>query len=222
MKKQRFQLCLLAALLTMMVLTGCKKEEKMVTDNRTEEAYDIEQVFQPFIDFLAEEEKDLSILKSYSSSVRIIPKTLEQGIKYSLNFGNKDSHSWTFNRDFPSGWKEEYDVTIDNQDFALPGRVEYRLPTASFFPTIPQDVFTSSDVVDVSSGNSEPYSKMISYETEGNQKLKQLLEKEYQLESLDITELTLTVTSEDVFDMVISMSDDSNTYQVSLNLEIIN
>ena len=216
MRKKRFQLCLLAALLPLMVLTGCG--EKMVTENRTKEAYEIEQVFQPFFLFLETEKKDLSILKRYRSSVQITPKNSNQGIEYSLNFGNHTGDGWTFDRTLPSGENEEYEVPIDNQDFTLPEGIDYPLPTAAFFLTLPQEAFTSLEVADVYSSNFETYRRMIVYKTEGSKQLKQLFEKEFQLENLEITSLMLNASSENEFYMHITISGDNNDYQVYLGL----
>ena len=76
---------LLGGLLIMVGLSACGEK---IPENRTKEQYELEKEFQPLFDFLAEEEKDLSNVKIYNSSIYITDRKTKTTESRSIRFEN--------------------------------------------------------------------------------------------------------------------------------------
>lgn len=72
---------LLGGLLIMIGLSACREK---IPENRTKEQYELEKEFQPLFDFLAEEEKDLSNVKLYSSKIFMMDENANSKISSSV------------------------------------------------------------------------------------------------------------------------------------------
>ena len=72
---------LLGGLLIMIGLSACGEK---IPENRTKEQYELEKEFQPLFDFLAEEEKDLSNVKLYSSKIFMMDENANSKISSSV------------------------------------------------------------------------------------------------------------------------------------------
>jgi len=110
--KQFFKIIilLLGGLLIMLGLSACGER---IPENRTKEQYELEKEFQPLFDFLAEEEKDLSNVKLYSSKIFMMDENADSKISRSVYLKPDNTGEYVIEQ---GGQTTEFHVQYNNRE----------------------------------------------------------------------------------------------------------
>ena len=171
----------------LLIMTACTKPEEKIPSNRTKEQYELEKEFKPLFDFLAEDKKDFSKVKSYESKVIITENKVDTD--YTATIENADKVLYTIKR---SDGEENFQATIkDNKLTYLEPVPSETYPDEFFFLTLKPEFFKPLKITDYLRKHSETDMKTISYDLLPNNSLLEQLRKKYNLSDKAIGDITL-------------------------------
>lgn len=169
---------LLGGLLIMVGLSACGEK---IPENRTKEQYELEKEFQPLFDFLAEEEKDLSNVKIYNSSIYITDRKTKTTESRSIRFENLGTEISGEYKIEDGKNEKRIPVTFQSGKIIYKNNVEesekYNIDifnlqlTSKFFSTLP--------ISDFMANHPETYMKRIDHGVKDNYEFFNNLKKRY-------------------------------------------
>ena len=215
MKKNKHLLWLpgLVIILTLLLLlNGCSLGGETIPKNRTNEQYEFEKTFEPMFEFLEQDKKEFTGLKSYTSEVYIKNKDEVKKYEVDLDITKADikgDYTITLGED-----KETVPVTYSN------GKLNYSSEISPLFDeeilnlVVQRDYFTSLDVEKTFKSAETELSDII-YQPENQSELYKKIVKKYNLPSDTKLSVSLGYAYYDRYDILLSIESKEKLIQIS-------
>ena len=215
MKKYKHLLWLpgLVIILTLLLLlNGCSLGGETIPKNRTNEQYEFEKTFEPMFEFLEQDKKEFTGLKSYTSEVYIKNKDEVKKYEVDLDITKADikgDYTITLGED-----KETVPVTYSN------GKLNYSSEISPLFDeeilnlVVSRDYFASLDVKQTFKSAETELSDII-YQPENQSELYKKIVKKYNLPSDTKLSVSLGYAYYDRYDILLSIESKEKLIQIS-------
>ena len=215
MKKNKHLLWLpgLVIILTLLLLlNGCSLGGETIPKNRTNEQYEFEKTFEPMFEFLEQDKKEFTGLKSYTSEVYIKNKDEVKKYEVDLDITKADikgDYTITLGED-----KETVPVTYSN------GKLNYSSEISPLFDeeilnlVVSRDYFASLDVKQTFKRAETELSDII-YQPENQSELYKKIVKKYNLPSDTKLSVSLGYAYYDRYDILLSIESKEKLIQIS-------
>ena len=215
MKKNKHLLWLpgLVIILTsLLLLNGCSLGGETIPKNRTNEQYEFEKNFEPMFEFLEQDKKEFTGLKSYTSEVYIKNKDEVKKYEVDLDITKADikgDYTITLGED-----KETVPVTYSN------GKLNYSSEISPLFDeeilnlVVSRDYFASLDVKQTFKSAETELSDII-YQPENQSELYKKIVKKYNLPSDTKLSVSLGYAYYDRYDILLSIESKEKLIQIS-------
>ena len=197
---------------TLFVLNGCSLGGETIPKNRTKKQYEFEKTFEPIFNFLEQDKKDFTGLKSYTSDVYIKDgypvkdynidlDITESGIKgdYTIKIGDK---------------KESVPVTYSNGKLQYESKLEPLFDEEILNLMVSRDYFASLDVEKTFKSGETELSDII-YQPENQSELYKKIVEKYNLPSDTKLSVSLGYAYYDRYDILLSLESKEKLVQIS-------
>ena len=215
MKKYKHLLWLpgLVIILTLLLLlNGCSLGGETIPKNRTNEQYEFEKTFEPMFEFLEQDKKEFTGLKSYTSEVYIKNKDEVKKYEVDLDITKADikgDYTITLGED-----KETVPVTYSN------GKLNYSSEISPLFDeeilnlVVSRDYFASLDVKQTFKSAETELSDII-YKPEKQSELYKKMVEKYNLPSDTKLSVSIGYAYYDRYDILLSIESKEKLIQIS-------
>lgn len=179
----------------LVMVTGCT----VFADKQSDEAQ-VKQDMKPFFDFLAEENKDFSKVKSYVSSVLVLGDSKK---KFRVTYTNNR----TFYQILDSNGDiiQETSVSIVNNQLVYEDTSIEPFPNDWFFVTIPTSVIDQAEVTDVMASHPETYMRDMTLKVTDNPSFLQKLREQQGSSTDGAVNVYFQSTSQKKFDVNVTL-----------------
>ena len=203
---------LVIILTSLLLLNGCSLGGETIPKNRTNEQYEFEKTFEPMFEFLEQDKKEFTGLKSYTSEVYIKNKDEVKKYEVDLDITKADikgDYTITLGED-----KETVPVTYSN------GKLNYSSEISPLFDeeilnlVVSRDYFASLDVKQTFKSAETELSDII-YQPENQSELYKKIVKKYNLPSDTKLSVSLGYAYYDRYDILLSIESKEKLIQIS-------
>jgi len=203
---------LVIILTSLLLLNGCSLGGETIHKNRTNEQYEFEKTFEPMFEFLEQDKKEFTGLKSYTSEVYIKNKDEVKKYEVDLDITKADikgDYTITLGED-----KETVPVTYSN------GKLNYSSEISPLFDeeilnlVVSRDYFASLDVKQTFKSAETELSDII-YQPENQSELYKKIVKKYNLPSDTKLSVSLGYAYYDRYDILLSIESKEKLIQIS-------
>ena len=203
---------LVIILISLLLLNGCSLGGETIPKNRTNEQYEFEKTFEPMFEFLEQDKKEFTGLKSYTSEVYIKNKDEVKKYEVDLDITKADikgDYTITTRED-----KETVPVTYSN------GKLNYSSEISPLFDeeilnlVVSRDYFASLDVKQTFKSAETELSDII-YQPENQSELYKKIVKKYNLPSDTKLSVSLGYAYYDRYDILLSIESKEKLIQIS-------
>lgn len=205
---------LLAGLLIMVGLIACGEK---IPENRTKEQYELEKEFQPLFDFLAEEKKDLSNVKLYSSKIFMMAENADSKISRSVYLKPDNTGEYVIEQ---GGQITEFLVQYNNSELQYDKEVpqEYDLEVLNL--KLESKFFQELSIFDYMTKHPGTGMKRIDYNIVGASKYFNNLKEKYGLKKDCSTSVDVIINSEGHFELILEFSDEERLLVITNSIVI--
>ena len=214
--KQFFKIIilLLGGLLIMLGLSACGER---IPENRTKEQYELEKEFQPLFDFLAEEEKDLSNVKLYSSKIFMMDENADSKISRSVYLKPDNTGEYVIEQ---GGQTTEFHVQYNNRELQYDKEVpqEYDLEILNL--ELEPEFFQELSIFDYMTKHPGTGMKRIDYNIVDASKYFNNLKEKYGLKKDCSTSVDVMINSEGHFELILEFSDEERLLVITNSIVI--
>jgi hypothetical protein len=208
---------LLAGLLIMVGLSACGEK---IPENRTKEQYELEKEFQPLFNFLAEEKKDFSNVKLYSSKIFMIDENANSKISRSVYLKPDNTGEYVIEQ---GGQTTEFHVHYHNRELQYDKEVpqEYDLEVLNL--KLELKFFQELSIFDYMIKHPDTGMKRIDYNIVDASKYFNNLKEKYGLKKDCSSSVDVMINSEGHFELILEFSDEGRllviTNSIVVNME---
>ena len=209
---------LVIILTSLLLLNGCSLGGETIPKNRTKEQYEFEKTFEPMFEFLEQDKKEFTGLKSYTSEVYIKNKDEVKKYEVDLDITKADikgDYTITLGED-----KETVPVTYSN------GKLNYSSEISPLFDeeilnlVVSRDYFASLDVKQTFKSAETELSDII-YQPENQSELYKKIVKKYNLPSDTKLSVSLGYAYYDRYDILLSLESKEKLVQISAAIYLV-
>lgn len=192
---------LLGGLLIMVSLGACGEK---IPENRTKEQYELEKEFQPLFDFLAEEKKDLSNVKLFSSKIFMMDESTGNKISRSVYLQPDNTGEYIIEQE---GQTTEFPVHYHNMKLQYDKEVsqEYDLDVLNL--KLEPQFFKKLSVFDDMAKHPGTGMKRIDYNIVDTSKYFNNLKEKYGFKKDCSTNVDVMINSKGHFELILEFSD---------------
>ncbi|CEL89770.1 conserved lipoprotein of unknown function [Streptococcus sanguinis] len=192
---------LLAGILIMIGLSACGEK---IPENRTKEQYELEKEFQPLFDFLAEEKKDFSNVKLYSSKIFMIDENANSKISRIVYLKPDNTGEYAIEQ---GGQITEFLVHYHNRELQYNKEVpqEYDLDVLNL--KLEPQFFKKLSIFDYMAKHPGTGMKRIDYDTVDTSKYFNNLKEKYGFKKDCSTNVDVMINSKGHFELILEFSD---------------
>ena len=208
---------LLAGILIMIGLSACGEK---IPENRTKEQYELEKEFQPLFDFLAEEKKDLSNVKLYSSKIFMMDENADSKISRSVYLKPDNTGEYVIEQ---GGQITEFLVHYNNRELQYDKEIpqEYDLEVLNL--KLESKFFQELSIFDYMTKHPGTGMKRIDYNIVDASKYFNNLKEKYGLKKDCSSSVDVMINSEGHFELILEFSDEERllviTNSIVVNME---
>ncbi|MCY7138820.1 hypothetical protein MK500_04285 [Streptococcus gordonii] len=209
---------LVIILISFFSLNGCSLGGETIPKNRTKEQYEFEKTFEPMFEFLEQDKKEFTGLKSYTSEVYIKNKDEVKKYEVDLDITQADikgDYTITLGED-----KETVPVTYSN------GKLNYSSEISPLFDeeilnlVVSRDYFASLDVKQTFK-SAETELRDIIYKPEKQSELYKKMVEKYNLPSDTKLSVSLGYAYYDRYDVLLSLESKEKVIQISTAIYLV-
>ena len=219
MKNHKYLFWVVSVMLsTLFVLNGCGLGGETIPKNRTKKQYEFEKTFEPIFNFLEQDKKDFTGLKSYTSDVYIkdgypvkdynidldITESVIKG-DYTIKIGDK---------------KESVPVTYSNGKLQYESKLEPLFDEEILNLMVSRDYFASLDVEKTFKSAETELSDII-YQPENQSELYKKIVEKYNLPSDTKLSVSLGYAYYDRYDILLSLESKEKLVQISAAIYLV-
>lgn len=203
---------------TLFVLNGCSLGGETIPQNRTKEQYEFEKTFEPMFEFLEQDKKEFTGLKSYTSDVYIKNQAEVKKYEVDLDINQADikgDYTITLGED-----KETVPVTYSN------GKLNYESEINPLFDEeilnlmVSRETFASLDVEKTFKSAETELSDII-YQPENQSELYKKMVEKYNLPSDTKLSVSLGYAYYDRYDILLSLESKEKLVQISVAIYLV-
>ncbi|XTA64849.1 hypothetical protein J1C94_02870 [Streptococcus sanguinis] len=205
---------LLGGLLIMIGLSACREK---IPENRTKEQYELEKEFQPLFDFLAEEEKDLSNVKLYSSKIFMMDENANSKISSSVYLKPDNTGEYAIEQ---GGQTTEFLVHYNNRKLQYNKEVPQEYDLEVFNLKLEPKFFQELSIFDYMTKYSGTGMKRIDYNIVDASKYFNNLKEKYGLKKDCSTSVDVIINSEGHFELILEFSDEERLLVITNSIVI--
>ncbi|EGJ41702.1 hypothetical protein HMPREF9389_1106 [Streptococcus sanguinis SK355] len=205
---------LLGGLLIMIGLSACGEK---IPENRTKEQYELEKEFQPLFDFLAEEEKDLSNVKLYSSKIFMMDENANSKISSSVYLKPDNTGEYAIEQ---GGQTTEFLVHYNNRKLQYNKEVPQEYDLEVFNLKLEPKFFQELSIFDYMTKYSGTGMKRIDYNIVDASKYFNNLKEKYGLKKDCSTSVDVIINSEGHFELILEFSDEERLLVITNSIVI--
>ena len=205
---------LLGGLLIMIGLSACREK---IPENRTKEQYELEKEFQPLFDFLAEEEKDLSNVKLYSSKIFMMDENANSKISSSFYLKPDNTGEYAIEQ---GGQTTEFLVHYNNRKLQYNKEVPQEYDLEVFNLKLEPKFFQELSIFDYMTKYSGTGMKRIDYNIVDASKYFNNLKEKYGLKKDCSTSVDVIINSEGHFELILEFSDEERLLVITNSIVI--
>ena len=205
---------LLGGLLIMIGLSACREK---IPENRTKDQYELEKEFQPLFDFLAEEEKDLSNVKLYSSKIFMMDENANSKISSSFYLKPDNTGEYAIEQ---GGQTTEFLVHYNNRKLQYNKEVPQEYDLEVFNLKLEPKFFQELSIFDYMTKYSGTGMKRIDYNIVDASKYFNNLKEKYGLKKDCSTSVDVIINSEGHFELILEFSDEERLLVITNSIVI--
>ena len=221
MKNHKYLLWVVSVTLmlsTLFVLNGCGLGGETIPQNRTKEQYEFEKTFEPMFEFLEQDKKEFTGLKSYTSRVYIKNQAEVKKYEVDLDITQADikgNYTITLGED-----KETVPVTYSN------GKLNYSSEISPLFDEeilnlmVLRETYASLDVEKTFKSAETELSDII-YQPENQSELYKKMVEKYNLPSDTKLSVSLGYAYYDRYDILLSLESKEKLVQISVAIYLV-
>lgn len=208
---------LLAGLLIMVGLIAFGEK---IPENRTKEQYELEKEFQALFDFLAEDKKDLSNVKLYSSKIFMMDENVDSKISRSVYLKPDNTGEYAIEQ---GGQTTEFHAQYNNSELQYDKEVpqEYDLEVLNL--KLEPKFFQELSIFDYMTKHPGTGMKRIDYNIVDASKYFNNLKEKYGLKKDCSSSVDVMINSEGHFELILEFSDEERllviTNSIVVNME---
>ena len=214
MKKIKIILWLLIGgimLLAAASLTGCSLGGETIPKNRTKKQYEFEKTFEPMFEFLEQDKKDFTGLKSYTSDVYIKNQAEVKKYEVDLEINQADiKGDYTITR---GDTKETVPVTYSNGKLNYESEIDPLFDEEILNLMVTRDYFASLDVKKTFKSAETELSDII-YESENQSDLYKYLKNKYDMPDDTTCRIRVSYSSYTIYGVTIQMKSSEKSVQI--------
>ena len=199
-------------LMTATTLTGCSLGGETIPKNRTKEQYEFEKTFEPMFEFLEQDKKDFTGLKSYTSDVYIKNQAEVKKYEVDLDINQADikgNYTITLGEN-----KETTSVTYSNGKLNYGSEINPLFDEEILNLMVSRDYFASLDVEKTFKSAETELSDII-YQPENQSELYKKIVEKYNLPSDTKLSVSLGYAYYDRYDILLSLESKEKLVQIS-------
>ena len=192
-------------------LTGCSLGGETIPKNRTKKQYEFEKTFEPMFEFLEQDKKDFTGLKSYTSDVYIKNQAKVKKYEVDLDINQADI-------------KGNYTITLGEDNETVPvtysnGKLNYGSDINPLFDEeilnlmVSRDYFASLDV-EKTFKSAETELRDIIYEPENHSDLYKYLKNKYDMPDNTTCRIRVSYSSYTIYGVTIQMKSSEKSVQI--------
>ena len=192
-------------------LTGCSLGGETIPKNRTKKQYEFEKTFEPMFEFLEQDKKDFTGLKSYTSDVYIKNQAEVKKYEVDLDINQADI-------------KGNYTITLGENKEITPvtysnGKLNYKSEIDPLFDEeilnlmVSRDYFASLDV-EKTFKSAETELRDIIYEPENHSDLYKYLKNKYDMPDNTTCRIRVSYSSYTIYGVTIQMKSSEKSVQI--------
>ena len=214
MKKIKIILWLLIGgimLLAAASLTGCSLGGETIPKNRTKKQYEFEKTFEPMFEFLEQDKKDFTGLKSYTSDVYIKNQAEVKKYEVDLDINQADikgNYTITLGEN-----KETTPVTYSNGKLNYESEIDPLFDEEILNLMVSRDYFASLDV-EKTFKSAETELRDIIYEPENHSDLYKYLKNKYDMPDNTTCRIRVSYSSYTIYGVTIQMKSSEKSVQI--------
>ncbi|WP_260467406.1 hypothetical protein MFP29_09130 [Streptococcus sanguinis] len=205
---------LLAGLLIMVGLSACGEK---IPENRTKEQYELEKEFQPLFNFLAEEKKDFSNVKLYSSKIFMMDENADSKISRSVYLKPDNTGEYVIEQ---GGQTTEFLVHYNNRKLQYNKEVPQEYDLEVFNLKLEPKFFQELSIFDYMTKYSGTGMKRIDYNIVDASKYFNNLKEKYGLKKDCSTSVDVIINSEGHFELILEFSDEERLLVITNSIVI--
>ena len=218
MKKIKIILWLLIGgimLLAAASLTGCSLGGETIPKNRTKKQYEFEKTFEPMFEFLEQDKKDFTGLKSYTSDVYIKNQAKVKKYEVDLDINQADiKGDYTITR---GETKETVPVTYSNGKLNYESEIDPLFDEEILNLVVSRDYFASLNIKETFK-SAETELRDIIYEPENHSDLYKYLKNKYDMPEDTTCRIILDYSSGTIYGISILMESKDEAVQIDLTI----
>ncbi|KXT83687.1 putative Lipoprotein [Streptococcus sp. DD11] len=168
--------------MTVAAMNGWRLDDHTVPKNRTREQYDFEGTFNPIVNFLNQEKKDFTGIKSYYSYVGFASTPRELDEVYRINLDTEQSPIVGTYEIEKGGEKQKVPITYSNQQITYEEELTPQFDEDILNMVLKPEYFESLDIQQTRKSAETELSQLI-YKPENQSDLFKKLKKKYEMPS---------------------------------------
>ena len=205
-------------LMTATTLTGCSLGGETIPKNRTKEQYEFEKTFEPMFEFLEQDKKDFTGLKSYTSDVYIKNQAEVRKYEVDLDINQADiKGDYTITR---GDTKETVHVTYSNGKLNYESEIDPLFDEEIINLMVSRDYFASLDVKKTFKSAETELSDII-YQPENQSELFKKIVEKYNLPTDTKLSVSLGYAYYDRYDILLSLESEEKLVQISAVIYLV-
>ena len=192
-------------------LTGCSLGGETIPKNRTKKQYEFEKTFEPMFEFLEQDKKDFTGLKSYTSDVYIKNQAEVKKYEVDLDINQADiKGDYTITR---GETKETVPVTYSNGKLNYESEIDPLFDEEILNLVVSRDYFASLDVKKTFK-SAETELRDIIYEPENHSDLYKYLKNKYDMPDNTTCRIRVSYSSYTIYGVTIQMKSSEKSVQI--------
>ena len=192
-------------------LTGCSLGGETIPKNRTKKQYEFEKTFEPMFEFLEQDKKDFTGLKSYTSDVYIKNQAEVKKYEVDLDINQADikgNYTITLGEN-----KETTPVTYSNGKLNYESEIDPLFDEEILNLMVSRDYFASLDV-EKTFKSAETELRDIIYEPENHSDLYKYLKNKYDMPDNTTCRIRVSYSSYTIYGVTIQMKSSEKSVQI--------